>query len=612
MSDALQAFHFLRPWWLLALLPALWLARACLAQNAATAAWARVIEPALLAALLLPQAVRRGPLPLALLAAGWSLAVIGLAGPAWERLPEPVHRRGDALVVGLDLSASMLAADLSPTRLARARFKLNDLLATRRDAYTALLAYAGDAHVVTPLSDDTGTLSAMLPALDPGIMPVQGNDPVAALRLGLELLRGAGAQEGRVLLVTDALEEAQARRMAAMLDGTGVSLAVLAVGTRDGAPVPLAEGGFARDRSGGIAVPRLDVEGMRAAAGIAGAAFHEISVDDSDVRALLPESLSGKADTRKDDNRVYDQWRDRAPWVALCLLPLAAIGFRRGWLLLLPLCLGLQAPRAEALEWQDLWLRKDQQGAAALAAGDAARAASLFNDPAWKGSAQYQASDWSAAAESFARSEGADADYNRGNALARAGKLPEALAAYDAALKASPGMQDAAANRKLVEDLLRQQQSAPKDPSSSPKSGDGTSGEQQQSGQQNGKSRSDNSGKSDNSDPSGKPDNSGKGEKEQSGSAAKPSAEDAAGSEQNADSRSPQAKEEAGASSSAPTPGEDAGAQTADGAVEADGAAKEQDQAVEQWLRQVPDDPGALLRRKFEYEARQRAGGERQ
>lgn len=619
MSEALQAFHFLRPWWLLALLPALLLAPACLRGNAASAAWARVIDPALLEALMLPRTTRRNALPLWLLLAGWSLAVIGLAGPAWERLPEPVHRRGDALVVALDLSSSMLASDLSPSRLARARFKLSDLLAARRDAYTGLIAYAGDAHVVTPLSDDIGTVTAMLPALDPDIMPVPGNDPVAALRLAVELLQGAGAPEGRVLLVTDGFDDTQARAMASVLEGSGVSLAVLGVGTREGAPVTLEGGGFARDASGGIAIPRLDVDGMRSAAGIAGASFREISVDDADIRALLPDRALPRAAARNEASRVYDQWRDRAPWVALCLLPLAALGMRRGWLLILPLCLCLPAPHAQALEWRDLWLRKDQQGAAALAAGDAAQAAQLFQDPAWKGSAQFQAGDWAGAADSFAKAEGADADYNRGNALARAGKLQDALAAYDAALASAPSMEDARANRKLIEDLLRQQKANAENSSSG-----SASGGEDESQQQSNPGKDENSGQN---PQDGQPGERGKnplGQSEASENAPDPRAGKDADGSRDAGSQPQSLPPDPANQSDSPKehgPGEDTGQAAGDASSEqapadgktssalAEGKTSEEDQAVEQWLRRVPDDPGALLRRKFEYEAARRARG---
>ena len=619
MSDALQAFHFLRPWWLLALLPAWLLARACLRGNAASAGWARVIDPALLHALMLPQTARRSALPLGLLLAGWSLAVIGLAGPAWERLPEPVHRRGDALVVALDLSGSMLASDLSPSRLARARFKLSDLLAARRDAYTGLIAYAGDAHVVTPLSDDVGTVAAMLPALDPDIMPVPGNDPVAALRLALALLQGAGAQEGRVLLVTDGFDDTQARAMASVLEGSGVSLAVLGVGTREGGPVPLEGGGFARDASGGIAIPRLDVDGMRSAAGIAGASFREITIDDADLLTLLPERVLASTAARTEASRVYDQWRDRAPWVALCLLPLAALGMRRGWLLILPLCLCLPAPQAQALDWQDLWLRKDQQGAAALAAGDAAQAAQLFQDPAWKGSAQFQAGDWAGAVDSFAKTQGADGHYNRGNALARAGKLQDALAAYDAALASAPSMEDALANRKLIEDLLRQQQEDGGG-SSSGSAGGGADESRQQANQ--GKDAT--SGQTPQEGQTGEPGSNTPGQDEASGNAPAPSAGKDPGRAGEAGSQ-PQSRAQDPANQSDNRAKQGSGEDTRRGAGDAgsegaraeggtlsaagEGNAGEEDQAVEQWLRQVPDDPGALLRRKFEYEAARRAGG---
>jgi Ca-activated chloride channel family protein len=627
MSTLLQDFHFLRPLWLFALPPALVLAWWSLRQSTGSAALARVIEPPLLAALLLPQTIRGSALPLALLAAGWTLAVLGLAGPTWERLPEPVHRRGDALVIALDMSVSMQAADLAPSRLARARFKLVDLLVTRRDAYTALIAYAGDAHVVTPLSDDTGTVSAMLPALDPAIMPVPGSDPVAAVRLALELLEGAGSSDGRVLIATDALTAAQGREIAALLRERSISLAVLAVGTREGAPVALPGGGFARDAAGGIVIPRLDVDGMREAALLAGANFHEISMDDSDLTALLPAGIAANPDLRVGAERVYDQWKDRAPWLALALLPLAALGFRRGWLLLLPLCLSLPAPRAMALEWQDLWLRKDQQGAQALAAGDAARAAQLFRDPAWRGSAEFQAGNWQAAADSFAASEGTDADYNRGNALARAGKLEDALAAYDAALAAQPDMEDAKANRQLVEDLLRQQQSSP--PQQQP-SQDSKAGEKgQQSAGQDGKSANDPSqkpqdqqSKSDSQDgQSGEQSGSGNPASEQAQNDAKPrQSEPANTSKDDANSsRADGATQDEKGSPTDPTTGRAAPSDKtqagksdkADGKVAGESAGEtEANQAVEQWLRQVPDDPGALLRRKFAYEAAQRAAGE--
>ena len=610
MSTLLADFHFLRPWWLLALLPALLLALRCVRAGSRPSAWSRAIDPALLTALLREGGSGGSRVALGLLGLGWTVAVLGLAGPAWERLPEPVHRRGDALVVALDLSLSMQSQDLAPSRLARARFKLNDLLATRRDAYTALLAWAGDAHVVTPLSDDVATIEAMLPVLEPGIMPEPGSDPVAAVARAKELLAGAGMANGRILLVADALTPEQGQRIGELLSGSGIGLSVLAVGTRDGAPIPLPGGGFARDPSGAILVPGLDAGSMAEATREAGGRFAVLALDDADLKSLLP--AGGGAEAAASE-RVFERWRDRTPWLALLLLPLAAAGFRRGWLLTLVLATTmLPAPRAQALDWESLWSRPDQRGARALAEGDAARAAQLFEDPRWRGSAAYEASDWNAAVEAFGSASGPDGHYNRGNALARAGRLEEALAAYDAALAESPGMADAIANRALVEQLLEdQQQSPPQDGQQG--SSDGGSSAPSQDSQSHGKDGE--------QDPSGPPGSAGP----QGGSPGPQSGADTArGAPPGTpgDTGAGQRGEEA----TQATPGEPAGAdasdeaastaggepdQPGDTAAAAEGSGDGEDgQALEQWLRRVPDDPGALLRRKFEYESARRAAGE--
>jgi Ca-activated chloride channel family protein len=259
-----------------------------------------------------------------------------------------------------------------------------------------------------------------------------------------------------------------------------------------------------------------------------------------------------------------------------------------------------------------------------LAAGNAARAAELFRDPAWKGSAQFQAGNWAGAVESFAQAKGKDADYNRGNALARAGKLEDALAAYDAALAADPGMEDARANRKLVEDLLRQQKSEGEKNASDARSDaadqrDGAKSPDNPGAQQQNPGDSGSSGSS--PDASGSPpsrDGSGDPGKEsnKSDAGSQGSAPDgrtderpapkADASAKNRDNASTGTADGSGTDGKENTDNPDKGAPIAG---ETDAKAREEDQAVEQWLRQVPDDPGALLRRKFEYEAARRAGG---
>lgn len=619
---ALADFHFLRPAWLLALLPCALLAFWFLRRRARPALWSELIDPALLAALLLPEgAGRRNALPWLLLA-GWALAVLGLAGPAWERLPEPVHRASDALIIALDLGHTMRAGDLAPSRYERARFKLGDILARRQDGQTALIVYAGDAHVVTPLSDDARTLAAMLPALSPDIMPAAGNDLPAAVALAGSLLRGAGLERGRLLVVTDRFPAAQHADVARRLEAAGLSLSLLATGTEAGAPIALAQGGFLRERDGSIVVPGVDLETMREGVATAGGRFAALSLDDSDIATLLPPPLA--TDIERDDSvtRTFDRWQDRGAWLALALLPLAALAFRRGWLLGVALVLLLPQPRAEALEWQDLWLNKDQQGAHALADKDPARAAELFRSPAWRAAAQYEAGDYAGAAGSWAAKDDADAHYNRGNALARAGRLEEALAAYDEALAREPGMSDAAANRQLVDEALQQRQQqqgqgAPQQDGDQSQDGGKQQGQQgQQDPQQDGQSPADGrQQQAQEGSQGGDGDKPPEAAQSQDGQGSKPGDESGADGEPKADTPGKQAAPPG--EQEQPQPGAGDGSADAEGGAEAGAGARaeaeagsgEQDQAVEQWLRQVPDDPGALLRRKFEYEYRARRDG---
>src|SRR5690606_11113883 len=119
----------------------------------------------------------------------WAVAITALAGPVWQKIPQPVERNTDALVICWDLSPSMLAEDVKPSRLVRSRLKLIDLLKTRRDGQVALIAYSGEAYTVTPLTDDRQTLINLLPALSPTTLPTVGSNPEMALNMAVQLLK---------------------------------------------------------------------------------------------------------------------------------------------------------------------------------------------------------------------------------------------------------------------------------------------------------------------------------------------------------------------------------------------------------------------------------------
>lgn len=258
-ADFLANFQFLRPLWLLALVPAVLFVAALWRLNSSVTAWDRAIDKDLLPYLLDRSKNASQRTPLLLLLAVWVLSSLALAGPVWEKLPQPVQKREDALVIVLDLSLSMFAPDHSPSRVDLAKRKLRDILALRGEGQTALVVYAGDAHTVTPLTDDVVTIEALVPSLNPNIMPLFGSDPVSALEIAIDLLKNTDGGSGKILLMTDGIagyDEEQT--IADLLDGSGNELLVMGIGTEEGAPIRTNDGNFLTDERGTIIVPKLN------------------------------------------------------------------------------------------------------------------------------------------------------------------------------------------------------------------------------------------------------------------------------------------------------------------------------------------------------------------
>jgi len=368
MMAFLSDLHLLRPHWLWLLVPLAllvwWLAR----RRENVGSWQGVIAPELLPYLIDGASARRRRGWLPVLALGWIVAVLAVAGPSWQKLPQPVLQKQDALVLVLDLSYSMWAEDMRPSRIDRARRKLLDLLEMREEGQTALIAFAGDAHVVTPLTDDHPTISNLLPALDPGMMPLPGSEPAAAIEAATQLLLSAGVPRGRILLVTDGLTDGDTDAIRAVLADSGARMSILGVGTAEGAPIPLPGGGFLKDADGAIVMPRLPVSPLRGLAASTGGVYRGITVDPSDLDDLLATNDDSRDADAREIDRKADTWADMAHWFVLPLLPLLLLAFRRSAVYgLFPLMLLLPSEPTRADLWSDLWLTKDQQAARALA-----------------------------------------------------------------------------------------------------------------------------------------------------------------------------------------------------------------------------------------------------
>ena len=637
MSGWLHDFHFLRPAWLLLLLvlPLVW--RVLKSAGSEAQAWRGAVDAHLLEHLLVRNASAtptRSPAWLA--AAALVLASIALAGPAWERVPQPLYKNQAARVIALELSSTMLAQDVKPSRYERARYKIADMLRHSGDAQVALIAYAGDAFVVAPLTDDANTVANLVDSLDPSVMPAPGNNTGRAIDLAVKLIHQAGVREGEIVLLADGAS-ADADAAAARARSAGIRVSVLGIGSAQGAPIALGDGGFLKDKTGNIVLPKLDGAALAGVANAGGGRYAEYRNDAGDLDAVLG-ALTPGGEAAKDASGAEvqsERFLDRGPWLLLALVPLVALGFRRGWLMLLPLVLFAHSGRAEASAWTDLWQRADQQAQAQLDAGNAKGAQAIAKNPELRGSAAYRAGDYAAATTDFAAANtnkaSADAQYNRGNALAKQAKFEEAIAAYDDALKQQPDMADAVANKKTVEDFLKkqqeqqkQQQGASQDHQGNPQQQPGNDQPQDSKDSKDGKGDQqgqDGSEKKESKDP-GKDDKGGSdqdGKKKDSQQQDKSSGQNKPGDEKNA-AQQPKEGSEAGKDS------QQKFQQSLDQALAKDGKngqkpqpvrlgareadqRSEQNQAVEHWLQRVPDDPGGLLRRKFQLEHQRRQQG---
>lgn len=572
--------HWQRPFWLL-LIPLLgFLLWQLWHREKRSGRWQALLPAAFQSALLTATGGRNSRLPWLALGLAWLLALLALLGPSWQRIEQQNPKPADPLVVLLELTPEMLASDASPNRLAQAKRKLLDLLEARQDAQTAIVVYAGSAHTLVPLSDDLATSRNLLDVLNPEIMPEPGKRTDLAVAKALQLLEQGAQGNGRLLLLTSSLDETQRQAITQALGRHGERLRILGIGSTQGAPIIQEDGSFLKDAQGTILLPRLDSNGLKRFASELGGQYQGVTLDERDLRNL--GLLDAPQQLRRDGELTQLQaWADQSHWLLLPLLLLAACAGRRGWLLCLPLLLLSLPQNSYAFSFEDLWLRADQQGQRLLEAQQPAEAAQRFHDPRWQGQALYQAGDYAAAAERFANGESASDHYNRGNALARSNELEAALDAYTQALELQPDLAQAQKNKALVEEQLRQNQQQQQNQADNP---------QEPTEQENKPNSQPQAGQSD-------PDAQQQAEQ----SPAKPSESDDEGEK----------PVQPGADEDADTPPKQPEEDDSDSGEEQIASAEpvldgERRQALEQWLRQIPDDPGELLRRKFRLEQQQR------
>ncbi len=626
MIEFFDQLHFLRPLWLLALIPLLPLIFLLWRQQKNAGQWQQLIAPHLLPFLLEGKTVKTPRGYLLVLLFAWILSTIALAGPSWTKAPVAVEKNDKALVILLDLSPSMLTEDIKPSRIVRARLKIADLLRERPDGQTALLVYAADAHVVTPLTDDAKTINNLLPMLSPKLMPAQGSNTEAAVTRAIKLLTDAGLQQGDLLLITDGVEIVAQKTINELLkQHPRIRLSILGVGGKEPAPIPSNNGGFVRDRSNNIITSYLDINSLRNFAENNRGRYKTLSSDVKDMQVFTSlasmEILDAdKKETSQKSNRQFDQWTDEGHWLVFLLLPIIAYAFRRGVLLslfLVPFLL-VTPEKTYALGWDELWKNQDQRAYEKLQADKAAEAAKEFTQPDWQASAEYKAGNFAEAATKFSTQNSATGHYNRANALAKSGKLEEAIKAYDKALSLDANLEDAKKNRKIVEDALKKQQEQQNNQDQNQQDQNNSDQQKQdQQDQQQKKQDQQNQNQQDQNSDQQKSDQQQNSSSGQNSYNQNQSQENASQSSQGNQSQMDSQTSSSAASQmnqAAQTSSAQSEEQKSDEQKEAeakalaemqkDGLTEEERKNLEQWLRRVQDDPSGLLRRKFEYEYR--------
>lgn len=296
-------FHFLRPWWLLALLPALLFAWGIRRRTDAALPWRGIVAEHLVPYLVTKGRGRHARGPVLLLLAGWITTILVVSGPTWRREPSLFADDVAALAVVVKVSPSMETEDLAPNRMTRSMQKVHDLLARRGGAKTALIAYAGSAHVVMPATSDSGIIDTFAASLAPGIMPNEGDAAAEALKTADRMLANAGG--GSILWITDGIAPEQAAALAGWRKSSHTPVRLLA---------PLPES------------PELAA--LRDASQVVDAKLVILSPDDSDI-GELERAAKFAAPAPGDDSA---RWRDSGYWLtpllALMLLPF----FRKGWM----------------------------------------------------------------------------------------------------------------------------------------------------------------------------------------------------------------------------------------------------------------------------------------
>lgn len=606
--EGLSYFHFLRPLWLLAMIPLGWLVYKLWQKEYQQTGFETHINHELLQHLTLKSTNRVSRYPLCGLFIAWFVAVVALAGPTWEKLPQAVFESESAVVILLDLSPSMLAEDIKPSRIVRAHLKIQDLLHQRKDGLTALIVYAGEAHTVTPFTDDSRTISNLLATLIPGILPLPGSNPEMAVELAKDLIQSSRITKASILLMTDGIAEPAVATISKNLS-SNIDLSIIGIGTDAGVAIPYNDD-FLKDTDQKNIIAKRNSDVMQKLTNLTNGYYLPIQADNSDIEFYLRNLEQRFSNDNDETNTITgDRWFESGQLLILLLIPPILFAFRRG-LLLSIICIGvtgsiIQPSHLYAAEYQSIWKNKNERGLDAWEEQNYDSASELFNQPQWQGSAYYKKGAYDKALELFQQDDSATGYYNRGNAYTHLNQFEDAIAAYDEALRIDSTLIQAKMNKDLVEKLLEEKQKKKEEQKREEQQQKNDQSQDNENKKDDEQGKKDDSAKNSDSDSDKKDNNESKSptDSEKNNSSA-----DSDDDKKEMDSTGDKDSDKLAKQNLNKNDGKEVNDDKNDQQTSSnfDKLSDEEKQELEQLLRKIPDDPSGLLKRKFEYEFQKR------
>ena len=420
-----ENFHFLRPWWLLALIIPFAAYRYFFASMKNVSAWEAVCDKRLLDFLLVRGNSKQRSFMGITAIIGLCGAILALSGPSWQKKNVPAFSPVNPLMILLNLSSDMENEDVTPDRLTRAKFAIDDLLKNIK-GQVGLIVYSNEPYLITPMTEDRQVISNLLPAIGTNIMPENGDKLNRALDLAVEKLKADGYNQGNIVIfAADIGQEFNASLdAAAKAANAGYRVNVVGVRTDNNEKLEL-----------------LATRGKGMYLGVSGG----MSALSSDINSEISEDLQESENER-------EIWEDGGYWLLFIPLICSLYFFRRG-ILAITIFLAMTAT-AEA----GFFTNNNQDAARAFENQDYATAAENFNLPRWKAAALYRNGDFAEALKFFGQSNEVEDLYNQGNALAKSGKTDEAIKKYEEVLKVAPEHEDAAFNLEYLKQQEKEQQ----------------------------------------------------------------------------------------------------------------------------------------------------------